>query len=63
MRFLLGVFRSGVMWLISLSKGGEDVGLVHVAPFVGAGDDADIVSGGAGWNWAGGPGGCLKRVD
>ena len=45
-----------------VTEGGEDVGLMHVAPCIGFGDDTDTVSRGAGGNWAGGPGGCSKSV-
>ena len=41
---------------------GEEVGLVHVAPYTGIDADVDIASGGAGDNRTGGPGGFWKRV-
>ena len=60
--FLLGVFRSGVMLLISFLVGVEDVCIFHVAPCADVDADADVRAGGAGGNWAGRRGGLRKRV-
>ena len=45
-----------------ITEEGEEVGLVHVAPYPGIDADVDIASGRAGDNRAGGPGGFWKRV-
>ena len=43
-----------------ITEGGEDVGLVHVAPFADVGSGAGAATGGAGGLWAVGPGGRWK---
>ena len=51
--FLLGVFRAGHVADL-VTEGGEEVGIVHVAPCPDIDADVDVGTGGAGGNWAGG---------